>query len=279
MPSLAEPLQGPVPTELASNGCFETMRAYGGCIFRLGQHLDRLYGSAKYLGLGTPADRPRLRTRLTQALRASGLREAVVRIALLPRPRHGGEPFASTILPSIVVQPVQLPPPQAYRHGIRVAVVPTRKFSIGAIDPRAKYSARLSSVMAVAEAQLRGVDEALFMDGLGGVTESTASNFFIVARGALVTPPCWLGLLHGVTREVVGELARALRIPLHEVPMTRHEVYTADEAFLSSTIKEVLAVTTVDGRQIGSGVCGPVTASLHRAFRALVAREVGHDPR
>ena len=279
MPSVAEPRSGPVPTEAASNGCFETMRAYHARIFRLEQHLDRLESSARYLGLCAPLQRSRIRSRLTEALRASGIQEAIVRIALLPQPRGIRRAEAPDVLPSVVVQPVQLPTAQAYRQGIRVAVVPTRKSAVNAIDPRAKYSARLGSILAVADAQLRGVDEALFLDALGGVTESTASNFFIVARGGLVTAPCWIGLLQGVTRDVIGELANALRIPLREEPITRHDVYTADEAFLSSTIKEVLAVTTVDGRRIGSGVCGPMTARLHRAFKALVAKELRHGPR
>jgi branched-chain amino acid aminotransferase len=112
------------------------------------------------------------------------------------------------------------------------------------------------------------------MDALGGVTESTASNFGIVSRGTIVTPPCWLGLLAGITRDVLFELARELRVPIREVPLTRHDVYNADEAFLTSTLKEVLPVTTVDGRPIGTGRPGPIARKLHRAFRELVRREL-----
>lgn len=155
-----------------------------------------------------------------------------------------------------------------------MAVVPARKFSVGSIDPQAKYSARLGSVLAVQDAHLRGVDEALFMDALGGVTESTASNFGIVARGEVLTPPCWLGLLAGITRDVLFELGEALRIPVREAPLTRHDLYNADEAFLTSTLKEVLSVTRIDGRAIGAGRPGPVTKQLHRAFRRLVRREL-----
>lgn len=290
MPSVVEPTHGPLPTELASNGCFETMRAYGGRIFRLDQHLERLLTSAQYLGIPMSASPRQLKAKLLRVLSASGLREALVRIALLPgtpssavprlrsgfRPMVGQErrPWGSRVLPSIVVQRIHPPSPKAYRQGIRVAVVPTRPFSIGAITAQAKYSARLSSIMATVEAQLRGVDEALFMDPLGSVTESTASNFSMIKGGTLISPPCWLGLLQGVTRDVVAELAHALRIPWQEVPLTRHEVYGADEAFLSSTTKEILPVTTIDGRTIGTGAPGPMTKRLHRAFRQLVQREV-----
>ncbi len=269
MPSLANPPTASLPTELDANGCFETMRAYGGRIFRLEDHLDRLQGSVRYLGLAGVPPREELRRRLTSALADSGLHEAVVRIALMPRGR-------GTVVPSVVVRPVEPPTAAQYRRGIQAAIVPTRKFSVNMVDARTKYSARLSSVLAVTEAQLRGVDEALFMDALGLVTESTASNFCIIKRRALITPPCWLGLLRGITRDVMEELARALGIPFHEVPLTRHDIYNADEALLTSTIKEVLAVTSVDGRTIGTGRPGPFSRRLRRAFRALVAQEMRH---
>ena len=152
--------------------------------------------------------------------------------------------------------------------------MPTRKFPVSTIDNQAKYSARLASVMAVADAQLRGADEALWMGALGYVTESTASNFGIVRENTIVTPPCWLGLLAGITRDVLCELAVSLRIPLRELPLTRLEIYNAEEAFLTSTLKEVLPVTTIDGRRIGTGKPGPVSRRLLQAFRRLVREEL-----
>ena len=263
-----DPLRESLPEARLSNGCFETMRAYRARIFRLEDHLDRLYASAQFLGTRISPDRAALARRLTSALVRSGIKEAVVRVALLPKPQ-------GPAMPSIVVLPVTLPPVSAYRQGIRIAVIPSRKFSVGSIDAQAKYSARLGSVLAVMDAQLRGVDEALFMDAMGSVTESTASNFGIIRRGVIHTPPCWLGLLAGITRDVLFELAEILRLPIEEVPLTRHDVYNADEAFLTSTLKEVLAVTWIDGRKIGTGRPGPVTKRLLRAFRQLVRRERG----
>ena len=169
---------------------------------------------------------------------------------------------------------VAMPAASVYRKGLRIAVVPARKFAVGSISSQAKYSARLSSVLAVMDAQLRGVDEALFMDETGSVTESTASNFGIVSRGVILTPPCSLGLLAGITRQVLFELAGELAVPIREVPLTRHELYNAEETFLTSTIKEVLAVTVIDGRIIGAGRPGPITVELQRAFRRLVKREL-----
>ncbi len=267
MQPLADPLSGTLPQETRSNGCFETMRAYGGPIFRLEGHLDRLYASAQFLGTRLPPGRNQLARQLVHALKRSGLTEAVVRIALFPQEQGAARP-------AVVVQPASLPPAVAYRNGIRVAIVPTRKFSVGSISPQAKYSARLGSVLAVMDAQLRGVDEALFMDTLGYVTESTASNFGILRGGAIFTPPCWLGLLAGITRDVLFELAADLRLPIREIPLTRHDLYNADEAFLTSTLKEVLAVTEIDGRRIGTGRPGPVAKRMLRAFRALVRREL-----
>jgi len=264
---LVEPAVADAPVETAAHGCFETMRAYGGRIFRLQGHLDRLYASAQFLGTAAPSDRPRLARQLTNALKRSGVKEAVVRVALLPRPGGPAQP-------SIVVQPAQRPPASAYRKGLRIAVVPARKFSVGSISPQAKYSARLGSVLAVMEAQLRKVDEALFLDAGGSVTESTASNFGIIRQGVLQTPPCWLGLLAGITREVLEELADQMRLPMREVPLTRHDLYNADEAFMTSTLKEVMPVTWIDGRRIGGGRPGPITKRLLRAFRALVSREL-----
>ena len=275
MPQLVEPSAWNVVQEATDNGCFETMRAYHGRIFRLEAHLSRLHASCQDLGLTLP-DRRELARLATDTLASSRLQEAIVRIALMPRPD-------GRTAPSIVVRSVSLPPASAYRRGIRLAIVPTRKFSVNTIDPQAKYSARLGSVLAVLDAQLRRADEALWVDAMGYVTESTASNVGIVREGTIVTPPCHLGLLAGITRDVLFELAAALGI--RETPLTRHEVYNASEAFLLSTIKEILPVTSVDGRRIGSGTPphqtawwggtpGPIARQLHRAFRQLVHREL-----
>ena len=246
------------------------MRAYGGVIFRLEEHLKRLQASATAFGVRLPMAPAQLGRTLRRTLAASGIREAVVRIALMP-----AETGWRTGAPSIVVKAIEPPSAAQYRRGLRVAVVPTRKFEVGQIDPQGKFSARLGSVMAVMEAHVRGVDEAMFLDTMtGSVTESTASNLGLIRDGAVCGAPCWLGLLPGVTWHALIEAAGALRLPVREAPLTRHEVYNADEAFLSSTIKEVIAVTQVDGRRIGTGRPGPITTRLHRAFRALVKREL-----
>ena len=267
MPSRCEPARWPLPSVESTSGCFETMRVYGGKIFRLPAHLERLWASAQCLGVRLPMSRAQLAHRLIRAVAASRLREAIVRVALLPDAHRVASP-------SIVVQPVQLPTPSMYRRGIQVAVVPTRRFPVSQINPQAKFSARLGSVMAVIEAQLRRVDEAIFMDEMGYVTESTASNLGVIRQGAFVAPPCWSGLLAGITWQAITEVAMALKMPVQEAPLTRHELYNVDEAFLSSTTKELLPVTIVDGRRIGTGRPGPSTRRLHQGFRRLVKREL-----
>ena len=267
MPSVLDPPRWSLPTLESASGCFETLRAYQGRIFRLDGHLKRLYASAQYLGVRMPETPQQLGRRLTNALATSEIREAIVRVALIP----GANRLAS---PSIVVQPVHPPAPALYRRGIRVAIVPTRRFPVSQIDPQAKFSARLGSVLATLEAQLRDADEAIFMDALGGVTESTASNLGVIADRVFCAPPCWLGLLAGITWQALAEVAQTLGMAYRESPLTRHELYNADEAFLASTTKEVLPVTVIDGRRIGTGKPGPYTKRLHRAFRQLVRREL-----
>jgi len=289
MPSLASPPRWSLPDPHTASGCFETMRAYDGRLFRLEAHLKRLYASAQYLGLTIPMRPEALGTQLRKHLAASRLRNAVVRVALIPacapdaslcfakRRKASGASRPNTrrvVAPSIVVQTIKPPPASSYRRGIRVATVPTRRFPVSQIDPQTKFSARLGSVQAVTEAHLRRADEAVFMDGLGSVTESTASNLGVIKDGACVLPPCWLGLLAGITWQVLEEAAQTLNIPVHQHPLTRHDLYNADEVFLTSTIKEVLPVTDIDGRCIGSGRPGPYTKRLHRAFRQVVQREL-----
>jgi len=251
------------------------MRAYRGKIFRLQAHLDRLKASATSLGLRLSIPLPQLGQRLIEALTASRIQEAVVRVALVPDAHR-------VAAPSIVVQRIQPPRPELYARGITLAIVPTKRCSVNDVNPQVKFSARLGSVLAITEAQLRQADEAVFLDTMGFVSESTASNLGMMRRGVFLTPPGWVGLLAGVTCQALIELADALNIPVRETILTRHDLYNADEAFLTSTIKEVLPVTMIDGRRVGTGMPGPYTKRLHQTFRQLVVREgrgESHDQR
>ena len=260
---------------LYGDGIFEGIRAYGGRVFRLEQHLDRLYDSARYLILEIPLSRDEMREAILETVRRSGLRDAYVRpvisrgvgdLGLDPRKCRG-----ATVV--IIVDTIQLYPKEAYERGLRTVTATTRKIRPDALSPQAKTLNYLNNIMARLEANQAGVDEAIMLTGDGYVSECTADNLFLVRRGEIWTPPAFLGILKGVTREAVMTLARALEIPVLEKVFTLHDVYTADECFLTGTGAEVGPVTEVDARPIGTGRPGPISLRLTQAFRELVRTE------
>jgi len=260
---------------LYGDGIFEGIRAYGGRIFRLEQHLDRLYDSARYLMLEIPLSRDEMREAIVETVRRSGLRDAYIRpvisrgmgdLGLDPRKCK-----AATVV--IIVDTIQLYPKEAYERGLRAVTATTRKIRPDALSPQAKTLNYLNNIMARMEANQAGADEAIMLTGDGYVSECTADNFFIVRRGEIWTAPPFLGILKGVTREAVIGLARALEIPALEKVFTLHDVYTADECFLTGTGAELGPVTEVDARPIGTGRPGPISQRLGQALRELVRAE------
>ena len=260
---------------LYGDGIFEGIRAYGGRIFRLEQHLDRLYDSARFLMLEVPLARDQMREAIVETVRRSGLRDAYIRpvisrgvgdLGLDPRK-------CKTATVVIIVDTIQLYPKEAYERGLRAVTATTRKTRPDALSPQAKTLNYLNNIMARMEANQAGADEAIMLTGDGYVSECTADNFFIIRRGEIWTAPPFLGILKGVTREAVMALARALEIPAFERVFTLHDVYTADECFLTGTGAELGPVVEVDARPIGTGRPGPITLRLGQAFRELVRSE------
>jgi len=260
---------------LYGDGVFEGIRAYRGRVFRLEQHLDRLYESARYLMLEIPLSRDQMREAILETVRRSGLRDAYIRpvisrgvgdLGLDPRKCR-----TATVV--IIVDQIQLYPPEAYERGLRAISATTRKIRPDALSPQAKTLNYLNNIMARIEANQAGVDEAIMLNADGYVCECSADNLFLVRRGEIWTPPAYLGILKGVTRGAVIDLARTLGLPLVEQVFTLHDVYTADECFLTGTGAEVGPVVEVDARPIGTGRPGPATARLMRAFRDLVRSE------
>ncbi|HXF81948.1 MAG TPA: branched-chain-amino-acid transaminase [bacterium] len=260
---------------LYGDGIFEGIRAYDGRIFRLEQHLDRLFESARYLMLEIPLSREALRGAILETVRRCGLRDAYIRpvisrgvgdLGLDPRKCK-----APTVV--IIVDAIQLYPPEAYERGLRAITATTRKIRPDALSPQAKTLNYLNNILARLEANQAGVDEAIMLNAEGYVCECSADNLFIVRRGEIWTPPAHLGILKGVTRGAIIELAAAEGIPLREQVFTLHDVYTAEECFLSGTGAELGPVVEVDARPIGAGRPGGVTLRLMRAFRELVRRE------
>ncbi len=260
---------------LYGDGIFEGIRAYNGRIFRLEAHLDRLYDSAQYLMLEIPLSREELKNAILETVRRSGLRDAYIRpvvsrgvgdLGLDPR-----KCAIATVV--IIVDTIQLYPKEAYDRGLRAITATTRKIRPDALSPQAKTLNYLNNIMARIEANQAGVDEAIMLTGDGYICECSADNLFVIHAGEVWTPPAYLGILKGITREAVLELTRRLGIPALERVFTPHELYTADECFLTGTGAEVGPLVEVDGRRIGAGVPGPISLRLVKAFRDLVQRE------
>lgn len=260
---------------LYGDGVFEGIRAYNGRVFRLDEHLDRLFESARTVMLRVPLTKEELREAVLETLRRNGLRDGYVRLVVSRGPGDLGLDPRKCPQPTVVViaEGIQLYPQEAYTRGLRAITVTTRKISPDMLTPQVKSLNYLNNILARIEVNRAGVDEGIMLNAAGYVTECTADNVFIARRGELWTPPVYLGILKGITRETVLELARGLEIPAAERVFTMHDVYTAEECFLTGTAAEVAPVVEVDGRPIGDGAPGAVTRRLIAAFRQLVAAE------
>jgi len=259
---------------LYGDGVFEGIRVYDGRVFKLEEHLDRLYSSARQIMLSIPLDREAMREAILHTVRATGLREAYIRPVISRGPGDLGiDPRkcpAPTVI--IIVDAIQLYPREAYERGLRMITATVRRPAPDALNGRIKSLNYLNNILARIEANQAGVDEALMLTADGYVCECSADNLFVVAGGQVWTPAPHLGLLQGVTRDVVLELARDLGIPAAERVFTLYDVYAAEECFLTGTGAELGPVVEIDGRQIGTGLPGPVTARLVAAFRDLARR-------
>jgi len=260
---------------LYGDGVFEGIRAYNGRVFRLDEHLDRLFESARTVMLRVPLTKEELREVVLETLRRNGLRDGYVRLVVSRGPGDLGLDPRKCPQPTVVViaEGIQLYPQEAYTRGLRAITVTTRKISPDMLSPQVKSLNYLNNILARIEVNRAGVDEGIMLNAAGYVTECTADNVFIVRRGELWTPPVYLGILKGITRETVLELAHALEIPATERVFTMHDIYTAEECFLTGTAAEVAPVVEVDGRVIGDGTPGAVTRRVIGAFRERVAAE------
>ena len=260
---------------LYGDGIFEGIRAYNGRIFRLDRHLDRLYDSARYLMLEIPLSKPEMSAAIVETVRRCGLRDAYIRPVISRGVGDLGLDPRKCKVPTVViiVDTIQLYPKEAYERGLRAVTAAVRKVRPDAVSVQAKTLNYLNSILARLEANRAGVEEALMLQGDGYVCECSADNIFLVRGGEVWTPPAHLGILQGVTREAVMELARRQGLPMLERVFTLYDVYTADECFLTGTGAEVGPVVEVDSRRIAAGTPGPITQRLIAAFRDLVMRE------
>lgn len=254
---------------LYGDGIFEGIRAYNGRVFKLDEHLDRLYESAHSLLLDIPLSKEEMREAVLETCRRNGLRDCYIRLVVSRGPGDLGlDPRKcrkATVV--IIADSIQLYPQELYTKGLKVMTVPTRRNGPETVNPRIKSLNYLNNILAKIEANLCGYAEVIMLNHEGYVVECTGDNIFIVKAGILVTPPSYVGILEGITRNTVMELASARGIPVAEKVFTRHDLFNADECFLTGTAAEIIPVVEADGRRIGNGLPGAMTTMLIEAFR------------
>ncbi|MBI3781977.1 MAG: branched-chain-amino-acid transaminase [Deltaproteobacteria bacterium] len=260
---------------LYGDGVFEGIRVYNRRIFRLEAHLDRLYDSARALALTIPMSLVEMAETVREAVRRNQKEDGYIRLVVTRGvgdlgidPRKCAKASVFIIVTDISVYPREL-----YARGIKVITAATRQVAHDAFDSRVKSLNYLKNVLAKIDAQQSGADEAIMLNSAGYIAECTADNLFVVRHGKLLTPAPQDGALEGITRGTVLELAGEAGIHAAETRLTRYDVYTADECFVTGTGAELMPVTEADGRLLGEGKPGPVTRKLTEAFQALVRHE------
>lgn len=256
---------------LYGDGIFEGIRIYNGRVFRMEEHLDRLWDSATAICLAIPLSRAEMEEALLETIRQNGLRDGYVRLLVTRGKGNLGLspdrcPRASVV---IIAATIQLYPEEKYQTGMRMITCATRRMAPGALSPAVKSLNYLNNIMAKIEANHAGADEGVMLNEQGYVAECTGDNLFIVKRGVIFTPPISDGSLCGITRQVVLEICAHEKLTLQEAHLTRYDIYTADECFLTGTAAEVIAAIELDTRQIGTGKPGPITDRVIARFREI----------
>jgi branched-chain amino acid aminotransferase len=261
---------------LYGDGIFEGIRFYNGRVFRLEEHLHRLWDSARSICLEIPMTMRDMTEAVLETIRQNHLRDGYIRLLVTRGIGNLGLNPTQCKSPSVIIiaATIALYHEDFYRKGLTIVTCATRRSNSAALNPAVKSLNYLNNVMARVEANLAGADEALMLNDAGNVAECTADNVFIVKHGQIFTPPVSAGALRGITRSVVFEIAAELGVKVRETDITRHDVFVADECFLTGTAAEIVPVVKADGRPIGNGKPGPITARIIARFRQ-VTRETG----
>ncbi|EMI17081.1 Branched-chain amino acid aminotransferase I [Rhodopirellula maiorica SM1] len=257
---------------LYGDGVFEGMRIYSGTVFRLQQHLERLWESARAIALTIPMTIEQLTKDVNATVAENGLTDGYIRLIVTRGAGPLGlDPFRC-VDPQVIIiaDKIALYPESHYTEGLKLVTASTIRNHPAALSPRIKSLNYLNNIMAKIEGLNAGCIEAVMLNHKGEVAECTGDNIFLVKNGVLTTPPIDAGILEGITRNAVLELAVAAGIETRETPMTRHDIYIADECFLTGSAAEVIPAVQIDNRIIGDGKPGPVTLRLNEAFRKLV---------
>lgn len=257
---------------LYGDGVFEGMRVYGGRTFRLAEHVERLYDSAHAIMIAPPMTRAEMIAVTEEGVQRSGLREGYLRHVITRGVGDLGLDPRKCPVPSVIIifDTIAIWPAERYEQGLTLVTAGTPINQREALSPRVKSLNYLNHILAKIEATNAGADDAIMLDASGHIAEATGMNLFVLKKGVIYTPPVHAGMLKGVTRDVIIELARTAGHPLVETILNRYDLYTADEAFLTGTAAEVAPIRMVDGRVIGAGKAGPVTRDLRSRFQALV---------
>ncbi len=256
---------------LYGDGVFEGIRVYNGKIFKHQEHIQRLYESARAILLEIPLPPESLMQAIEQTVRAFGKPDGYIRVVITRGPGNLGiDPRKCEPQVIVIVDDIQLYPKELYESGLEIVTAATIRNHSNALNPRIKSLNYLNNILAKLEAIRAGCLEAIMLNTKGEVAECTADNIFLVKNGIVKTPPPDAGILLGITRNTILDLARADGIPTLECALTRLDVYTADECFLTGTGAEVIPVVKVDARPIGSGKPGPITRQLRQRYQTLV---------
>jgi branched-chain amino acid aminotransferase len=261
---------------LYGDGVFEGIRAYDGSVFRLTEHVRRLYRSALALAIRIPMEQDGFRAAILDTVRANNMQSCYIRVSVSRGTGLGLDPEHIDNTPTIVISTEQLRlyPQSMYDEGLDVITASTRVPPAVCIDPQIKSLGRyINNILAKMEANRVGAGEALMLNMAGNVAEATGDNLFLVRDGKLITPPTSEGALVGITREAVMGLTVGLGLEVVERPVTLYDCYTCDEAFLTGTAAEVIPMVRLDSRQIGNGKPGPITHAIIEAFRRCTATE------
>jgi branched-chain amino acid aminotransferase len=256
---------------LYGDGVFEGIRSYGGKVFRLEEHLDRLWESAKAIWLEIPLSKAEMTKAVEDTLAVNGILDGYIRLVVTRGVGTLGLDPNKCSRPQVIIitDRISLYPDELYQNGLEIITVSTPRNHPAALSPRIKSLNYLNNILAKIEGIQAGCIEAMMLNQRGEVAECTGDNIFLARKGRLLTPPIDAGILEGVTRDAVIALAKDAGIEVQEVPLTKHDVYIADECFLTGTAAEVVPVVKVDSRTIGDGKPGPMTRDMMARFKKL----------
>ena len=260
---------------LYGDGVFEGIRLYDNCVFRLKEHIDRLYESAHVMMLDIPVSKKQIEWIVVETCKRNKLTNGYIRLVVTRG--KGTLGLAPWLCPKATIiciaGSIQLYPKNFYTKGLEIVTVPTRRNQAEIVNPRIKSCNYLNNIMGKIEAHNSGCIEALMLDAQGNVCECTGDNIFLVKDGILTTPPVYMGALKGITRDCIMEIAAEDGIEVREEPITRFDVFTADEVFLTGTAAEAIPVRMVDKRKIGNGKPGTITKNLIKKFHEITSSQ------